>query len=258
MMKILVTCAVDPEFAPWRKLRKFQEVAAGELKISRTEIGGAAVDFIVSGMGPAHAKYAMYAVASNAYEVCIVSGLAGALRPDLGVGDVIVPRGVRQVGGMNLYPCDRTLVADAAAAGGKAIDSMISSDRIATTVEEKARLGSLADAVDMESYTVLAAARERSLAAVVIRAVSDRHDQAMPVDLSTTVDERGQVSIGNVLKLVAGNPLQIAAMMKLGRESKAAAEVLAKFLDGYIERISQRHHTSAASAGAEQLARREA
>jgi hypothetical protein len=159
---------------------------------------------------------------------------------------------------MNFHRCDAVLAAEAVAAGGKAIDTMISSDRIATTIDEKARLASLADAVDMESYTVLAAARERNLPAVVIRGVSDRHDQAMPVDLSTAVDERGQVSIGNVLKMAAGNPMQIAALMKLGRESKAAAEVLAKFLDGYIERISLAQRPVAASAGAEELARPEA
>lgn len=238
-MKVLVAYAVEPEFDPWRKLRKFSDVAVRDFTIRRTQIGGATVDFVVSGMGPARAIRAMEAVAPAKHSIVIASGLAGALRREIGIGDIVVPEAVRRAQAAGLLVCDAALRGEGISAGAKGIETIVSSEHIATTVQEKERLGKSAEAVDMESFSVVASAQRLKIPAVVIRAVSDRHDQAMPVDLSTTVDERGQVSIGRVMKLVAGKPGQISSLMRLGRESKAAAEGLARFLDGYIERLSR-------------------
>lgn len=236
-MKILVTYAVEPEFDPWRKLRKFQSVRCADFSIQRTAFGSATVDFLVSGMGPVHAARAMEAVV-DVYSLCISSGFAGSLRAELSVGDVVIPASVRQAGGASALQCDARLVEAGIAAGGKRIETIVSCDHVATTLAEKAELGGSADAVDMEAFAVLATAQRRGVPALAVRVISDRHDQALPVDLSTAVDERGQVSIGRVLKMVAGSPSQISALMKLGRESKAAAETLARFLESYIEKVS--------------------
>ncbi|HTZ74059.1 MAG TPA: hypothetical protein VMB47_09065 [Candidatus Aquilonibacter sp.] len=245
-MNILITCAVDPEFGPWKKLRKFRDVRAGDFTLQRTGIAAASVDFLVTGMGPARAAQAMDAIASQEYALCIASGIAGALRPNLHVGDVVVPRAVMDSATANKIACDPQLVERTVSSGGKAIDAMTSCDRVASTLAEKAQLGESASAVDMESFAVLNAARRFNIRAVVIRAISDRHDQALPVDLSTTVDERGQVSIGAVLRVVAGNPGQISALMKFGRESKAAAEKLARFLDARLPVIAEGRAASGA------------
>jgi adenosylhomocysteine nucleosidase len=241
-MKVLIAYAVEPEFDPWRKLRKFADVTVGDFTIRRTQIAGAIVDFVVSGMGPARASRAMDAVASAEYSGVIASGLAGALRAELGIGDIVIPQTVRRADeDSGSLVCDAALRSQGISAGAKRIETIVSSEHIATTVEEKIRLGKSAEAVDMESFSVMASAQRIKTPAVVIRAVSDRHDQAMPVDLSTTVDERGQVSIGGVMKLVAGKPGQISSLMKLGRESKLAAEMLARFLDTYIARLARAH-----------------
>ncbi len=246
-MNILVTCAVDPEFDPWKKLHRFRETPVGDFKIRRTEIGGVTVDFLVTGMGPVRAARAMDAIASQEYACCIASGVAGALQPNLGVGDIVVPRAVLESGTTNGIACDPQLVERATSSGGRVIDAMISCDRVASTLGEKAHLGESASAVDMESFAILNAAQRRNIRALVIRIISDRHDQVLPVDLSTAVDERGQVSIGAVLRLVAGNPGQISALMKFGRESKAAAEALAWFLDEHLPIIVQSRAASGAA-----------
>ncbi|HEY6465422.1 MAG TPA: hypothetical protein VIY69_05480 [Candidatus Acidoferrales bacterium] len=237
-MKILVAYAVEPEFDPWRKLRKFQSVRCGDFSVQRTACGSAAVDFLVTGMGAVHTAPAMEAVIGEAYNLCIASGFAGSLRAELNVGDVVIPASVRQSRSANSVQCDARFVQTGIAAGAKRIETIVSCDQVATTVAEKSRLGENAAAVDMESFSVLLAAQRGGIPMLAIRVISDRHDQALPVDLSTAVDERGQVSIGRVLKMAAGRPGQIAALMKLGRESKAAAEALARFLDAYLERVS--------------------
>jgi adenosylhomocysteine nucleosidase len=255
-MNILVAYAVDPEFAPWRKLRKFQEISAGHLTIYRTQIGLAMVDFITTGMGPAHAQRAMDAVAATPHALCIVAGFAGSLRPELDVGDIVIPQTLRHAAGSKSIACDAAAAVEKASTKGKLIDAIVSSEKVASTVEEKRSLASLGDAVDMESFTVVAAARERNMPVAVIRAISDGHDQAMPVDFSSAIDERGQISMGSVLKLAAGSPSKIAALMRLGRDSKQAAETLARFLEATIERLAATEHTSFGAAS--ELAQRRA
>jgi hypothetical protein len=94
----------------------------------------------------------------------------------------------------------------------------------------------------MESYTILSVAEERKLSSVAIRVVSDRFDQDMPVDFSTTVDENGNVRVAGVLKQVIRHPIQLPALIRLGRESKTAAQGLANFLEAYIKKLSLSSH----------------
>jgi adenosylhomocysteine nucleosidase len=253
-MKILVTYAVDPEFDPWKKARKFDLLPVGDYLIHQTKIGAAAVDFVVTGMGPAHASRALAAIDWSAYALCIASGLAGAVVPTVEVGGIIVPNRARQGKSNDLIAADSRLIDQAVSIGAKSVSEIVSWDRVATTAEEKYALTPYGDAVDMESYSVLAAAQERGVRSLVIRAISDRHDQALPVDLTKALDDRGQVSISGVLKLAAGNPMQLGALMRLGRESRAAAEALARFLQYFIEQVAGR----GAELGIQAVARRRA
>lgn len=237
-MKILIVYAVDPEFEPWRRLRIFEQISEGDVTVHRTVSGAATVDFLVSGMGPAYAARAMDAIADGGHSIYIAAGFAGALRSECTIGDIVIPKSIRSEATDELASPDAQLVAQAIAAGGQSVATLVSSDRIATTVEEKKRLGQRAEAVDMESFTVVSAAQRRKIPSLAVRIISDRHDQALPVDLSAAVDDRGQVAVGSVLRIAARNPGQISALMKLGRDSKRAAESLSRFLDAYISSIS--------------------
>lgn len=254
-MNILVAYAVDPEFEPWRKLRKFSEIPSDAFTIRRTEVDTATVDFIVTGMGSAHAARAMQAVPLTGYALGVAAGFAGSLHARLDVSDIVVAKSVLRAATSDSLDSDASFAAEAIAAGAKPIDALVSSDHVATTAAEKTALGATAQAVDMESYTVLDAAKRRGMSIVALRAISDRHDQTLPLDLSSVVDERGQVSIGRVLKMAAGSPGQLSALMKLGRESKAAAEVLARFLEAYIQKIS-RIRTQESSGAVQEETRR--
>jgi len=50
-MRVLVTFAVEAEFAPWRKLRNLSSREINGITVHEAMIGRAAVDFVVSGMG---------------------------------------------------------------------------------------------------------------------------------------------------------------------------------------------------------------
>jgi len=131
-----------------------------------------------------------------------------------------------------------------AAYENKAIEAkmFLTTGKVIGTAEEKRQLAPFADAVDMESFAILSVAKQKKLSAVVIRVISDRFDEDMPADISTTVDERGRVKIGGVVKLVAYHPLQLPALIRLGRHSRTAAEALSHFLEAFIKELSFRSH----------------
>jgi adenosylhomocysteine nucleosidase len=241
-MRILVTFAVEAEFAPWRKLRTLQAAHLDGLEMFQCQIGRATVDFVVTGMGMENARRGAEIAMSATHTVCIASGFAGSLKPAHKVGDILAARAVQQFGKAKTIECSRNLFM--AAYENKAIEAkmFLTTDKVIGTAEEKQQLATFADAVDMESFAILSVAKQKKLPAVVIRVISDRFDEDMPADISTTVDERGRVKIGGVVKHVAYHPLQLPALIRLGRHSRTAAEALCHFLEAFIKELSFRSH----------------
>jgi adenosylhomocysteine nucleosidase len=241
-MRILVTFAVEAEFAPWRKLRTLELVHLDGLEIFRTQVGRATVDFVVTGMGMENARRSAESAMSTPYTVCIASGFAGSLRPVHKVGDILAARAVQHLGKSKTIECSRNLFM--AACENKAMEAkmFLTTDKVIGTAEEKQQLAPFADAVDMESFATLSVAKQKKLPVVVIRVISDRFDEDMPADISTAVDERGRVNIGGVIKHVATHPLQLPALIRLGRQSHTAAEALCHFLEAFIKELSFRSH----------------
>jgi nucleoside phosphorylase len=97
-MKILVTFAVAAEFAAWRRQRGFRRVAREPFPLYSAEIGGNPVRVLLTGIGASAATRAMNWALASPTDMCIASGFAGALRPTLGVGEVLAARVVRRAG----------------------------------------------------------------------------------------------------------------------------------------------------------------
>lgn len=242
-MRVLVAYAVEPEFAPWRKLRTLAERNVGGFTLRTAQIGRAHVDFVVSGMGRAKAERAAGTALSEPHTICIAAGFCGSLKEQHQVGDILVADAVQELNGTKTLECSRNLVTAACwEDGAQRVKKFFAVRAIASSREEKARLAPYADAVDMESFGVVTAARSRGVSVVAIRVVSDRSDQDVPIDFGTTVDAQGRVSVRGVVKLVASNPFQLPALIRLGRESKTAAEGLANFLEAYIKKLSLHSH----------------
>src|SRR6202166_3683722 len=96
-MKVLVTFAVEAEFAAWRKLRAFNLIDYQGLKLRRAVVGAAEITVLITGVGTQAAAQAMDLMMRMAdkdqyFNVCISSGLAGALCETLSVGDIIAPK----------------------------------------------------------------------------------------------------------------------------------------------------------------------
>jgi adenosylhomocysteine nucleosidase len=240
-MRILVTFAVDAEFAPWRKLRAFApntEIADAY----STAVGDAQITVLLTGIGCEKAWVQTTKIIWDAdIDVCISSGLAGALRSEHKAGDVLAARSVNAFGGEARVQSDPRLLELARHSGAKVVECSHSVDHVIVNAEEKRPLGADYDSVDMESGEVMAEAAAFGAKCIMIRAISDEVDENLPLDFNRTTTAAGDVSIPRVMLQVATKPQSIPALIRFGQRSRRAAENLAVVLDRFVTNLAEYH-----------------
>lgn len=246
-MHILVTFALDAEFAPWRKVRPFRSGKWGLADAHWTEIGGAQVGVVLTGIGPRQAALKISEIVWESNEtvrVCISAGLAGALRPEYQLADVLAARTVSSGGTQGpresrVIDCDPALVALAGECGARIAARVHTADRVISTAGEKQRLGAAADAVEMESFEIVKESMAYGARPVVIRAISDTAQENLPLEMDRVLTADGRVSRSRVLGQLARRPWALPGLLRLGARSKRAAEALASFLDAYVTAMAR-------------------
>ena len=250
-MRILVTFALENEFAPWRKMRRFQRLSVDESdRTYHAQVGEADICVVVTGAGRFAVQRSLEHAFDKAPDACIASGLSGGLKRAHQPGNVLVARMVSDVQGTKSVPSDPEMLRQAEDAGATIVEKFLVSGRVIATAEEKRSLGESGDAVDMESVYVLGAAAHHGVRGVAIRAISDGAESTLPVDFNRTFNERGAVSIPRVLGQIAVRPHRISGLLRLAHDSEKAARALAKFLDVYVQYISADPLTEIAKAEA--------
>jgi adenosylhomocysteine nucleosidase len=238
-MRILVTFAIDAEFAPWRKLRRFEKHSNGVAEFFGARLGGADVNVLLTGVGGKSAWLeATKLVWDGDVDICISSGLAGALRSDYQRGEVLAAREVQAAGWKRVIASDADLLRLAEQHGARAVNSFYSADHVIRLASEKRELGKLADAVEMESGEVLYEAAAFGAKGIAIRGISDAAAEDLPVDFNKVMTSAGEVSIPRMLGEVVRHPLSTPALVRFGNQSRMAAEKLAVFLDRYVQAVA--------------------
>jgi nucleoside phosphorylase len=224
-MRIIVTFAVQAEFAPWRRARNFKRTGEGAflMRSGQTEVHA-----LITGIGAR--KFELPPA-----DLCLVSGLAGSLKPEHPVGNILVAKAIRREGNEAVMTSDDTLVKTATQCGATPVDFFFTAGTVVGSPSEKARLGNTANAVDMESYPIMAQAKQHQIPAVAIRAVSDTADQCLPLDFNRVITADGKIDWLPALSQVAASPRSLAQLMRFGLESSRAAQKLAHFLDMYLK-----------------------
>jgi adenosylhomocysteine nucleosidase len=242
-MRVLVTFALGSEFAPWKKRHEFSAARINGRVAFTGKVHGVNVMVALTGVGRGHAKATaadIFGWSGGEFDSCVTSGLAGALKTEYAVGDVLVAGGVkashdaRAAGEWSATE----LIEAATRNGARSVSWFVTASRAANTAAEKQTLSAGADAVEMESYEVMSAARVAGVPAVAVRAVSDRADEDLPFDMNRVFGETGQVSLPRVLGQVALKPHAIPGLIRLGSNSRKAAESLARFLDSYVKDLA--------------------
>lgn len=159
-------------------------------------------------------------------------GVAGGLDPDLGPGDVVLPDTVVAPGGAALATDAswRSRVLEAAQVEGLELrgGGLAGSDRAVATVSGKralfAKSGALA--VDMESHAVALAAQAAGVPLIVIRAVIDPADRALPKAVLGSIAPNGRARSGLVTARLMLRPWETLQVHRLRRDMTVALGAL--------------------------------
>lgn len=171
-----------------------------------------------------------------AADCVLMAGLAGALDPDLNVGDRVVddwPEG---------WPPP----------AGARRGTIHTASHVAATPTHKADLfaQTSALAVDMENLAVREWARRQGAAFGAIRAISDRADQHLDPAVLTLVDPWGRAKPLAIVQTLLRRPGLIPHLLRLGRDSKAAARRLGECVASLVASATARPlapHTNGAA-----------
>src|SRR5271169_368236 len=213
-MKILVTFAVRSELAPWRRRRSFLRLP-GDWPVFETMFGGTQIRAILTGMGQEHALKAAKRSLAYRPDICISTGLAGSLRSGYQPGDILAARLVSEAGEPVAVASHRELLSTAVDCGARQIERMATSKTLVARAEQKRELGSQAEAVDMESYTILAEAARCGVPAVAVRAICDTVDFDMPYDFERARDAQGQIRMMRVVSQILRRPTGLPDLLRL-------------------------------------------
>ena len=96
------------------------------------------------------------------------------------LADVLAARVVVRAERELAVASDREMLAIACEAGARQVDRFLTSERLVVSAAEKAALAGQADAVEMESFVILAEAARHGVRAVTIRATSDAANLSLP------------------------------------------------------------------------------
>ena len=241
-MRVLVTFAVEAEFAPWRKRWPFVRVVSRMPHYSsgswyKAKLGAAEVEVFLTGIALRKSEPGLTFLLKHSPAICISSGLAGALSPSLGKSEIVVARAVRAISGGLAQPCHTHLVEIAARMGAKTANLFLTSPRVVSTAKEKADAARAGDVVEMESLTILNKASETWIPCVAIRAISDSATEDLPLDFNQVTNSSGRISWSRVVLQLARKPSRVPRMLELARHSVEAANRLADFLDRYIPAV---------------------
>jgi len=242
-MRVLVTFAVDAEFAPWRRMREFRRktIANSPAVFYCGTWGDHTIDILLTGIGLSSCEESLvsYEALQRARPDCLISsGLAGALKDTLKVGDLVVPERVRTLKNDANECSDPTLRESATKQGAAPIETLITMTRLVSSAEEKSRLAFFGEAIDMESAVIMAHFRKSAIPAVTIRAISDAADEDLPIDFDRCLTPQGAIKPLSLVNAIVRRPSKLPNLVRFGRQSNGAARKLTAFLDQFIAALS--------------------
>ena len=202
------------------------------------EVEGAEVHVLLIGIGGKKPWLAAArAISDSKLDLAISTGLAGGLKPEHKIGEVLVAEKVLSARRDVAARCDLSAVETAVSLGAKRVSCFYNANHVVLSAAEKRETGGFADAVEMEGFNVLAEGAMFAEKVVAIRAISDTVEEDLPLDFNRVTTDSGEVSLARVLRQVTAAPWTVPALLRFGRRSKSAAQELAGFLERYVRAV---------------------
>lgn len=157
-------------------------------------------------------------------------GIAGGLAPSLRPGTLVVASAICMPDG-TLIPTDlRWSQALQSAVPGALFGVLAGSETIVSEPRQKAdlRARTAALAVDMESQTVARMAAAHGLPFTALRAIADSAERCLPAAATVAMRAGGGLDLRAVLRSLASEPAQVAGLLRIALDARAALAALAR------------------------------
>jgi nucleoside phosphorylase len=232
---VLIIAAMSEEVAALeRRLASVARVQrlTGGARLTVGWLRGQPIAIGVTGDGHRRASSGVEALLAAVPAVpVLVVGLAGALQGALAVESlVVVDRVYASHQPLTELRCTGPLPVKAAAALGAPVATLLSHDRLADTVDGKRALGGQAaspSVVDLETFFYAAKLQQAGRPWLVIRAISDAADEALPAVLNGARDGGGSIVRARVALALLREPLLLVRLLRLRGRMLRCAEQLA-------------------------------
>ena len=220
---VVIIAALEREVRPLVRRWPRRHLVSGEMTFPAYARDVALV--VCSGIGATLARQAAVAVfASERPRIVISTGLAGALHPDLKVGQVFQPTTVVDLGTGARFE-----------AGGS--DGVLVSASSVLDREAKRRISGAfgARAVDMEASAVALVSGQQQCPFLAIKAISEPEDFPMP-SFDGFIDASGRIRNFSFVAACAVRPKTWPILIQLARNTARASQELCRALDHLIEK----------------------
>jgi nucleoside phosphorylase len=237
MTPILVSLAVEPELAPWRRLRRFHR-RQSDKSVYETTVGAARVIVVLAGVGARRADLAAALAAELRPVAGIVAGVAAGLKPELELGEVLVAEAACDARENEIAWSDPRLVDCAEGCGATRVRRFVTLDRIARTPETKSFLAGAAEAAEMESLAVMRRWKCEGVPLVAIRTIADGVRDEVPWDFEAALDPDGQVRLRSIFAQIIPRPWALPSLLRFGIAGRRATVSLARYLDRLVAELA--------------------
>jgi adenosylhomocysteine nucleosidase len=203
-------------FAVKEEANYFKQLSAAHEEIS----------VLVTGMGATNARNAARAALSKRRPAQVITaGFAGGLVPELTFGTVVFTTDEGTELELRLQGAGARRARFHCAAG------------VVTTAQEKRFLHAStgAEAVEMESHYIHSLCQDQGIPAATVRVILDTAGEDLALDFNQLMTPDQKIDSGKLAMLLLRSPAKIAALLRLRKQSTAAARRLGSVLVAVLQ-----------------------
>lgn len=242
----LIAAMTQESEALLRCVEGVRRIPLGPFRGHTFELSGQYCVLVTSGMGLRRARNATHCLVELKTPRLLISfGIAGAVEPDLGIGDVVAPGAVRLLEGEILSPLqplapwpEASTRAMTLTLGGFGVH-LFPGTAVTTNGSQLVQsVDMMHPILEMETAGIAQVAAGAGIKLLSLRAISDGPCAPLPVNLGEMMDENANLRVGKFLQVVVRHPGILLQSRQFLRNSRTAADNAAAALVSALQGLA--------------------